>query len=55
MDDEVTKALLEGMESMSQMVAMWSGIRQQFLDSGWSPESAEEATMLMIRKMVEEG
>jgi hypothetical protein len=55
MDDDLSRALLEGMEQMGQMVAMWSGIRQQFIESGWTPESAEAATLMMIQKMVEDG
>jgi hypothetical protein len=42
---------LEVMEELSRVVALYSGIRQQFVDAGWHPAHAEIATIEVMKRL----
>lgn len=42
--------LLALMESTKDAVASFTGIKQQFIDAGWSPEAAEQMVIELFRK-----
>jgi len=38
----------EALESYGDIVALMSGVRVKFLEAGWSPEYAEQATITVF-------
>lgn len=43
--------LLAAMEAVATEVALHTGIRQQYIDAGWSPPAAEQMTYLIVLRM----
>jgi hypothetical protein len=41
--------LMKTMEDFATVVAVWSGVRQQFIDAGWHPEHAELMIIEIMR------
>lgn len=46
---------LDAMGQMADAVALFTGIRQQFLDAGWTPEHAEQLVIEIYRHTPPEG
>jgi len=44
----VNEQLLQAMEAAAQTVAAYTGVKQQFVDSGWSEHNAELAVIALI-------
>lgn len=42
---------LETMEELNKIIALWSGIRAQFVEQGWHPAHAEIATLELVRRV----
>jgi hypothetical protein len=51
MSENREEGYLQMMEELSRIVALYSGMRQQFIDAGWHPAHAEIATIEMMRKV----
>lgn len=49
MSDKDKNALLASMEDVKVVVETMTGVRQQFIDLGWPPEQAGEATNNLFR------
>lgn len=49
MSDDERTSLLETMESARDAVAAYTGIRQQFIDAGWSERMAEAMVVEILR------
>lgn len=47
---DAEQAAFTALEETAQFVAMVSGIKNQFIEAGWSIENAERATLLMLEK-----
>ena len=41
--------LMKTLDESARAVAALTGVRQQFIDAGWTPEHAEEAVLIMLR------
>lgn len=41
--------LMKLIEEFATMVAMWSGVKQQFIDAGWKPDHAEQMIIEIMR------
>lgn len=49
MTDDNGDAMLQILETMAPLVSMVSGVRQQFMDQGWSADNAEQAAVELFR------
>lgn len=47
--EEITDNLLSAVEDVGPVIAFMTGLRQQFIDQGWSPLNAEEAALHICR------
>jgi hypothetical protein len=43
-------SLFDGMEEFAKFVAVCTGMRQQFIDAGWSSENAEALVVHAMRQ-----
>lgn len=43
------EALFKAAEAMKDLAATFSGMRRQFIDTGWSPKNAEEMVLTIVR------
>lgn len=45
----MNEGLMKSLEESANIVAMFSGIKRQFMDAGWSEPMAEAMTVEMLR------
>jgi len=51
MSHDKEEGYLDVMDELSRVVALYSGIRQQFVDAGWHPAHAEIATIDVMKRL----
>lgn len=50
--DDIRSALVEALEQFKDMTSIITGLRNDLIGQGWSPQSAEEIALAAWRKML---